>query len=264
MVMSMLRELRYPGDIFKAVCARFDVTSVTVRNDLRWACKEVQKDMGAAFDGEPPRIYEYIDRLAEMTGMAGAAAPVMYQGQPLMGHDPETGEEFPVLQADAQLLGVSLKARQAQLAFIGYRDSIMMKKALAGKQLMLQEAKVELAKEQLRLAQQNREIDEERKALLASRATYGGMLLLQRPDQTVLERMARFLTLEKTELEEWVFQNTRQRGDADGGSDGDEDDAPGHDLQPPGESARLPAPDGERGGGNGDGSGSGNGSGGSG
>jgi hypothetical protein len=214
MVLQMLAQRHYVTDIFKAVCYKHDVTADTVRKDLRWACTQVEKDFDSARAGEPIRVYEYIDNLAEMTGIAGAATPVIVNGEPLMGRDSVTGEEFPVLQADAQLLGVSLKARQAQLAFLGHRDSVKWKRSLAYQQGKLNEAKIALAEEQLRVAQQGRELEEARNALLANRSQRG-MLSLQEPDRELYANLGRFLTLGRVQHEEWIFRHSR-RGKQDG------------------------------------------------
>ncbi len=214
MVLSMLNELRTVRDIFRVTCATFGVNASTVRRDLRWACDQIDRDLGAAAKGSPVRTFHHLDAIAEMASHAGAAAPLMSpDGSPLMGRDPDTGEEFPVLVADAKLLQTAIKARQAQMAVMGWRDSMRWKSSLQHQQVELGKAKIELAQEQLRIAVRDREIDEERKALLAAKTRHGGVQVLQEPDQQVLNRMSRYLITGKMELEGWLLSHSQEDGD---------------------------------------------------
>ena len=251
-------DLRCVRDIFREVCGKFDVTSVTVRSDMRWACDQVDKDLKSAAKGDPSKAYHHLDSIAEMAGIAGSATPLMSpDGQPLMGRDQETGEEFPVLMADAKLLTVAIKARTAASALMGYRDSIKWKRSLAHQQVELAKTKTDLAREQLALAVRDREIEEERKALLAAKTSHGGMVFLQKPDQKVLDGMSRFLVTGKTELEGWILSHSQQ--EVEDAVDDDEGGVLGGDPEPGGDDPDdVPGSDaGERRGGDGTGNGSG-------
>jgi hypothetical protein len=227
MVMSMLNAMRPIGAIYRDVCREFNVTSQTVRRDLRWAGEQVAKDLDAASQADPVKTYHRLDAIEEMAAHAGAAAPVFSpDGEPLMGRT-DDGEEFPVLMADAKLLAVSIKACQAKMGLMGWRDSIKWKRSLQHQQTELAKAKTDLAKEQLRIAERDRQIEEERKAMLAAKTTRGGIPVLQRPDQDVLNRMSRFLLTGKTELEGWILSHSQPEETTDvqdGGEDGGESD----------------------------------------
>jgi hypothetical protein len=209
MVLSMLYEMRPTVEIYRTICKTFDVTSATVRRDMRWAGEQVQKDLDAADKADPAKVYNRLDLIEDMSARAGAAAPIIDRdGQPLMGRTPE-GEEFPVLVADPKLLTVAIKASQAKMTLFGWRDSIKWKRSLQHQQVELAKAKTELAKEQLAVAERDREIEEERKALLAAKTTRGGIPVLQKPDQEVLNRMSRFLVTGKMVLDPWILSHSQ-------------------------------------------------------
>lgn len=260
MVLSMVYEMRPTAEIYRVVCGKFDVTHITARRDMRWAGEQAQKDLDAADKADPAKVYLRLDAIEDMSARCGAAVPILdQQGQPLMGRT-DDGQEFPVMVADAKLLAVAIKASQAKMTMFGWRDSIKWKRSLQHQQTELAKAKTDLAKEQLALAVRDREIEEERKALLAAKTSRGGMMLLQKPDQEVLDKMSRFLVTGKTELEGWILSHSQQEVDEDVVDD-DEGGVLGGDPEPGGDGFDdAPGSDaGERRGGNGAGNGSGDG-----
>jgi hypothetical protein len=226
MVLAMIYEMRPTAEIYRTVCKRFDVTSATVRRDMRWAGEQAQKDLSAADKADPAKVYMRLDAIEDLSARCGAAAPILDRdGQPLMGRT-DDGEEFPVMVADAKLLTVAIKASQAKMTLFGWRDSVKWKRSLQHQQVELAKAKTELAKEQLVVAERDRRIEEERKALLAAKTARGGIPVLQEPDQKVLDRMSRFLILGKEELEPWVLSHSREEESEDVEGD-DQDDGDG-------------------------------------
>ena len=221
--------------LFRTGCAHWQVSSVTLRRDLRWAGDQIERDLGAAAKSEPVRIYHRLAEVAEVGLDAGKGAPIILPGgEVLMGADKE-----PVLMPDAKFLGVAVKALVAQSTIMGYRTSAAYRKQLEWRankigdaEIRLKEAQAGLAEAESRSAEREEALADRQRELAAAREAKGGAGEIQELEEDDAARLARAMLLGKVDLSGYLTLHSRsasvgrresrdgRRKDDDGGPDG--------------------------------------------